>query len=132
MSSETSDLPVLHFETQSDWERWLEDNTNAGGVWLKIAKQRAGAASISYGEALETALCYGWIDSQMKRLDDMFYVQKFSPRRVKSVWSRVNRDKATELIQRRKMKPTGLKQVELAKADGRWDAAYESQSREGD
>jgi uncharacterized protein YdeI (YjbR/CyaY-like superfamily) len=95
-------------------------------VWLRFAKKGSGVVSVVYAEALEVALCYGWIDSQVKTLDERFYLQKFTPRRAGSKWSRINRDKVTELTKQGRMKPAGLEQVELAKADGRWAAAYSS------
>ena len=123
-------LPIISFETQQDWERWLaERHTNTEGIWLKIAKKETGALSISYAEALESALCYGWIDGQKASFDDKYWLQKFTPRRPKSIWSKVNCDKATALMAEGRMQPAGIRQVELAKADGRWDQAYESQSK---
>jgi uncharacterized protein YdeI (YjbR/CyaY-like superfamily) len=93
---------------------------------LKFAKKGSGVESVAYAEALEVALCYGWIDSQVARLDERFYLQKFTPRRARSKWSRINREKIDELVKQGRMKPAGLEQVERAKADGRWDAAYSS------
>jgi uncharacterized protein YdeI (YjbR/CyaY-like superfamily) len=122
-------LPTLFFETQQDWEGWLkEHHAEVAGVWLKFAKKGTGIASLSYAEALEGALCYGWIDGQKASLDDDYWLQKFTPRRAKSIWSQINREKALALIAAGRMQPAGLRQVELAKADGRWDAAYASQS----
>jgi uncharacterized protein YdeI (YjbR/CyaY-like superfamily) len=124
-----ADLPVLKFGSQAEWEKWLEKNGGqADGVWLKFAKENSGETTVNYAEALEEALCYGWIDSQAKTLDDKFYVQKFTPRRAKSVWSKINVEKAEALIKAGRMRPAGLAQVEAAKADGRWSAAYEGQS----
>lgn len=122
-------FPVLSFETQHDWEAWLnERHADTPGLWLKIAKKEAGVQSVSYAEALESALCYGWIDGQKAALDGQHWLQKFTPRRSKSAWSRVNCAKAAALLAAGRMQPAGLRQIELAKADGRWDAAYESQS----
>jgi uncharacterized protein YdeI (YjbR/CyaY-like superfamily) len=122
------DVPVIAFETQDDWSAWLEEHhAEPSGLWLKIAKKEAGVPSVTYAEALEIALCYGWIDGQKRALDDQFWLQRFTPRRPKSIWSRVNRDKATALIAEGKMRPAGLRQVELARGDGRWEAAYQSQ-----
>jgi uncharacterized protein YdeI (YjbR/CyaY-like superfamily) len=122
-------LPTLFFETQQDWEGWLkEHHAEVAGVWLKFAKKGTGIASLSYAEALEGALCYGWIDGQKASLDDDYWLQKFTPRRAKSIWSQINREKALALIAAGRMQPAGLRQVELAKADGHWDAAYASQS----
>jgi uncharacterized protein YdeI (YjbR/CyaY-like superfamily) len=124
------DLPVLFFGSQTEWAAWLDANhDSSAGVWLKIAKRSASTDSVSYGEALDVALCYGWIDGQKGRLDDDFWLQRFTPRRSRSRWSKINCAKATALIESGQMKAAGLRQVEAAKADGRWDAAYESQRR---
>ena len=98
------------------------------GCGSKIAKKGSGLETVSYAEALESALCYGWIDGQKASFDDQYWLQRFTPRRARSKWSKVNRQKATELIERGEMKPAGLREVERAKADGRWDAAYDAQS----
>jgi uncharacterized protein YdeI (YjbR/CyaY-like superfamily) len=122
-------LPVIAFATQQDWEAWLkEHHTATRGIWLKIAKKETGIPSLSYAEALESALCYGWIDGQKASFDDQYWLQKFTPRGPKSMWSKVNCDKATALLASGRMQPAGIRQVELAKADGRWGAAYQSQS----
>jgi uncharacterized protein YdeI (YjbR/CyaY-like superfamily) len=119
--------PILAFASRGEWEAWLDAEHGASdGVWLKFAKKGSGVETVAYPEALEIALCYGWIDSQVARLDDRFYLQKFTPRRARSKWSRINREKIEELTKQGRMKPAGLEQVELAKADGRWDAAYAS------
>jgi len=124
------DLSILAFETQQDWEAWLNEHHAASkGIWLKVAKKEAGIATVTYAEALEGALCYGWIDGQKASFDDQYWLQKFTPRRPKSVWSKVNCDKATALLAAGRMQPAGIRQVELAKADGRWEAAYDSQSK---
>jgi uncharacterized protein YdeI (YjbR/CyaY-like superfamily) len=116
---------ILFFASQDEWEAWLDaEHAGSDGVWLKFAKKGSGVETVVYAEALEVALCYGWIDSQVKTLDERFYLQKFTPRRAKSKWSRINRDKIEELTKQGRMKPAGLEQVELAKADGRWEAAY--------
>ncbi|MBO0796303.1 MAG: YdeI/OmpD-associated family protein [Ktedonobacteraceae bacterium] len=126
----TEDLPIIAFETWQNWEVWLkEHHTGTKGVWLKIAKKETGISSVSYAEALDSAICYGWIDGQKASLDDRYWLQKFTPRRSKSIWSKVNCDKATALIAEGRMQPEGLRQVELAKADGRWDQAYASQGK---
>lgn len=123
------DLPTLTFASQADWEAWLEArHAEARGVWIKIAKKATGIASITHAEALESALCYGWIDGQRVGFDEAYFLQKFTPRRARSGWSRVNREKALELIAAGRMRPGGLREVERAQADGRWDAAYEPQS----
>ncbi len=124
-----NDIPVMLFEQQKEWAVWLDKNhAMSSGVWLKLAKKAAGLNSVSYDEALEVALCYGWIDGQKKSYDESSWLQKFTPRRVKSIWSKVNREKAQKLIESGQMKPAGLKAVEAARQDGRWDAAYDSPS----
>jgi uncharacterized protein YdeI (YjbR/CyaY-like superfamily) len=123
------DLPIVSFPTQAAWAEWLEKNhVTSQGVWVKIAKKTTGVRSVSYAEALDAALCYGWIDGQKAKLDDDFWLQRFTPRRTRSKWSKINCTKATALIQNGEMKPAGLLEVERAKSDGRWDAAYEGQS----
>lgn len=125
----TENLPTLLFERQQDWEAWLaEHHADPSGVWLKLAKKGASITSLSYAEALESALCYGWIDGQKAAFDSECWLQKFTPRRAKSIWSQINREKAIALIAAGRMQPAGLRQVDLAKADGRWDAAYAPQS----
>ncbi len=124
----TNELPRLAFATSADWEAWLETHHfTANGVWLRLAKQGSGIATVSYAEALDVALCFGWIDGQKAPEDARFWRQKFTPRRPKSRWSQVNREKAEALVAAGKMRPTGLLQMTLAQADGRWDAAYASQ-----
>jgi len=123
-------VPTIAFETQQDWEAWLkEHHADTRGIWLKIAKKEARSPSVSYAEALDSALCYGWIDGQKAAFDDKYWLQKFTPRTAKSIWSKVNCDKAEALIAEGRMQPAGLRQVELAKSDGRWERAYESQSK---
>ena len=123
-------LQVMPFETQQDWETWLkEHHADTKGIWLKLAKKAAGTPSVSYAEALDSALCYGWIDGQKASFDDKYWLQKFTPRGARSIWSKVNCDKATALIAEGRMQLAGLRQVELAKSDGRWETAYESQSK---
>jgi uncharacterized protein YdeI (YjbR/CyaY-like superfamily) len=123
-------LPTISFETQQDWEAWLkEHHTDTKGLWLKIAKKGTAIPSVNYAEALESALCYGWIDGQKASCDDKYWLQNFTPRSPKSMWSKVNCDKATALIATGRMQPAGLRQVEVARTDGRWDLAYESQSK---
>jgi uncharacterized protein YdeI (YjbR/CyaY-like superfamily) len=119
--------PILDFASQAEWEAWLDtEHSRSDGVWLRFAKKGSGVASVVYAEALDVALCYGWIDSQVARYDGRFYLQKFTPRRSRSTWSRINREKIEALTKEGRMKPAGLEQVELAKSDGRWDAAYAS------
>src|SRR6266480_81529 len=123
-------MPIMSFETQQGWEEWLkEHHAETKGIWLKIAKKEASTPSVSYAEALDSALCYGWIDGQKAAFDDKYWLQKFTPRTTKSIWSKVNCNKAEALIAEGRMQPAGLRQVELAKSDGRWERAYESQSK---
>ncbi|HWI94836.1 MAG TPA: YdeI/OmpD-associated family protein [Solirubrobacterales bacterium] len=122
------DLPVLLFASKQELEAWLEENQGgADGLWLKIAKKGSGVESVDYAEALELALCFGWIDSQKRGFDEVFFLQRFTPRRPRGKWSQINRAKAEELIAAGVMRPAGLAEVEAAKADGRWDAAYAGQ-----
>jgi uncharacterized protein YdeI (YjbR/CyaY-like superfamily) len=124
----TADQPVLTFETRAAWEEWLErHHATAAGLWLALAKKASGIQTVSYQEALEAALCYGWIDGQKGKLDDDYFMQRFTPRQPRSKWSKINCDKAAQLIARGAMKAAGLREVERAKADGRWDAAYAGQ-----
>ena len=126
----TENLPIMSFETQQNWEAWLkEHHADSKGLWLKIAKKDTGIPSVSYAQALESALCYGWIDGQKASFDDTYWLQKFTPRGPKSMWSQVNCDKVTVLMASGRMQPAGIRQVELARADGRWEAAYEPQSK---
>jgi uncharacterized protein YdeI (YjbR/CyaY-like superfamily) len=125
-----TDLPALFFERQKDWAVWLDKNhATSSGVWLKLARKASGIQSVTYDEALEVALCYGWIDGQRKSHDETSWLQKFTPRGPKSIWSKINTEKAQRLIESGRMKPAGLKAIESAKQDGRWDAAYASQSK---
>jgi uncharacterized protein YdeI (YjbR/CyaY-like superfamily) len=103
------------------------NHARASGIWIKVAKRGSGIRSVTHAEAVEVALCYGWIDGQRQRYDDEYFVQRFTPRRPRSIWSKINRDKARELIASGAMQPAGLREVERAQADGRWDAAYASQ-----
>ncbi|MEY2456324.1 MAG: hypothetical protein QOK06_1418 [Acidimicrobiaceae bacterium] len=122
------DLPKIPFASAAEWEQWLEDNhANSDGVWVKIAKKGAGIESVRYPEVLESALCFGWIDGRREALDAQHFLQRFTPRRSRSRWSRINRDKAERLIADGRMRRAGLAEVERAKADGRWEAAYEGQ-----
>lgn len=124
----TTDLPILPFASKKKWADWLaRHHDKSAGVWLKLAKKGSEIPSLTYDEALEVALCYGWIDGQKKGFDDKFWLQKFTPRGPKSIWSKINTEKAEKLIKSGEMKPAGLKAIEAAKQDGRWDAAYESQ-----
>lgn len=126
----TSDsLPVISFESGAAWESWLAtEHASSAGVWLKIAKKGSSSQTISYADALAVALCFGWIDGQKGKLDDDFWLQRFTPRKPGSRWSRINTDRAAELIESGRMRPAGQAEVDRAKADGRWAAAYESSS----
>lgn len=128
--SEKATDPVLSFATQDAWEKWLEENhEDVPGVWVRIPKAASGLDGVDYAQALQSALCYGWIDGQKKKLDEQSWLQRFTPRRRGSKWSKVNRQKAIELIEQGRMRPAGLREVEKAKADGRWEAAYAAQSK---
>jgi uncharacterized protein YdeI (YjbR/CyaY-like superfamily) len=125
-----AELEILRCANQDVWHDWLQSNqAGSSGVWLKIAKQGSGQATVSYPQALEVAICFGWIDGQKRRFDDAFWLQRFTPRGPRSKWSQVNRQKAGELIAAGRMRDAGHAQVQAAQADGRWDAAYEPQSR---
>jgi uncharacterized protein YdeI (YjbR/CyaY-like superfamily) len=124
---QSDEFQTLTFPTQAKFRAWLEKNhAKEPGLWIKYAKKGSGIKTMVYAEAVEVALCYGWIDGKVRTVDESYYVQRFTPRRKQSNWSRINRDKAEALIAAGKMKPAGLAEVERAKADGRWDAAYES------
>ena len=121
------DAPTLVFQNQKAWAAWLAKNHGKSfGVWLRMAKKASGLQSVSHSEALEAALCYGWIDGQTKSADENAWLQKFTPRTKKSIWSKINRQKALALIEAGQMKLAGLEEIERAKKDGRWDAAYDS------
>lgn len=121
------EVPTLLFENASHWEAWLrEHHAELNGVWIKLAKKASGIPSVTYGEALDVALCFGWIDGQKKALDGSFFLQRFTPRRPRSLWSKRNTTRCVELTVAGKMQPSGLAEVEAAKRDGRWDAAYDS------
>jgi uncharacterized protein YdeI (YjbR/CyaY-like superfamily) len=115
----------LRCSSAAEWDAWLaEHHGECDGVWLELAKKDGGATTVTYDEAIEAALRYGWIDSQVRRLDERFYQQRFTPRRPRSPWSKVNRAKAEALIAAGRMEPAGLAEVERAQADGRWERAY--------
>jgi uncharacterized protein YdeI (YjbR/CyaY-like superfamily) len=123
------DLPVILFPSAAELEAWLEDeHARSDGIWLKIARKGTGVESVTHAEAVEVGLCFGWIDGQARRLDDRHYLQRFTPRRPRSRWSRLNRERVEALDAAGRMRPSGLAEVEAAKADGRWDAAYEPPS----
>jgi uncharacterized protein YdeI (YjbR/CyaY-like superfamily) len=120
-------LPRIFFSSSAAWELWLADNHASDGVWVKIAKKDVDIASVRYPEVLDGALCFGWIDGRREALDGRHFLQRFTPRRSRSRWSQINREKAEELIAQDRMRPAGLAEVERAKADGRWAAAYAGQ-----
>lgn len=122
------ELQIRLFADLGELEAWLEQNHDASaGAWLKIAEKGTGNRSVTYAEALELALCFGWIDSQKRGLDEAYFLQRFTPRRPRGRWSKINREKAEALIAAGRMRPAGLAEVEAARADGRWEAAYEGQ-----
>ncbi len=122
-------LSILSFESAKHWERWLAKNHKlSSGVWLRIQKKDSDRQSVTYAKALDVALCYGWIDGQKKSADDQSWLQKFTPRGLKSAWSKKNTEHVERLTMAGKMKPAGLAAVEAAKNDGRWKAAYDSQA----
>jgi uncharacterized protein YdeI (YjbR/CyaY-like superfamily) len=123
------DLPVHAFASQADFEAWLEaEHETAPGLWVRIAKKSSGIPTVSPAEAIESCLCFGWIDGKRISNDDTTFLQRYTPRRSRSKWSKINRDTATRLIDEGRMRPRGLAEVQRAKEDGRWDAAYDSPS----
>jgi uncharacterized protein YdeI (YjbR/CyaY-like superfamily) len=127
MTTTPTEFPTLTFENVATLEQWMHENhQQANGVWIKIAKKASGIASVTHDQALDIALCFGWIDGQRKSLDDAWFLQKFTPRRPRSLWSKRNIEKVTSLIEAGRMQESGIAEIDLAKADGRWDAAYDS------
>lgn len=123
------EIPIVSFATQAAWSKWLGKNhATSSGIWIQFAKKASGIRSVSYPEALEIALCYGWIDSQKKAHDAETFLQKFTPRGARSIWSMINRDKVLALLESGRMELAGIAAMERAKKDGRWDAAYKSQA----
>jgi uncharacterized protein YdeI (YjbR/CyaY-like superfamily) len=121
--------PILGFDSQKAWEEWLEENhRTSSGIWMRLAKKTSGIQSVSYAEAVESALCYGWIDGHKRPHSETAWLQRFTPRRSRSMWSQINRDKALALIESRRMKAAGHEEIERARQDGRWEAAYGSPS----
>ena len=119
------EAPIIAFESAEDWHAWIDAHQDdQNGVWLKLARAGSGIASVTRDEALDVALCYGWIDGQGRSLDEHYWLQRFTPRRPRSKWSQVNTRKVEALIAAGRMQPAGLREIERAKADGRWDAAY--------
>lgn len=124
------DLPMLAFTTEAGWQEWLSQHyQDPKGIWLRFYKKGSGQPTIVYARALDVALCYGWIDSQTQKYDELSYLQKFTPRRRRSPWSKINREKAERLISAGRMQPAGQREIDAAKADGRWNAAYDAFSR---
>jgi uncharacterized protein YdeI (YjbR/CyaY-like superfamily) len=124
------DLKIISFKNMKELEKWLEKNHNISpGIWIKFYKKGSGVTSINYSEALDEALCYGWIDGQLRKGDDKFYLQKFTPRRIKSIWSKRNVEHVERLEKEGRMKPSGLKHIEAAQSDGRWSKTYDSPSK---
>jgi uncharacterized protein YdeI (YjbR/CyaY-like superfamily) len=122
MTTRKPELPIIALASREAWETWLEEHhATSDGLWLKLAKKGSGLDSVSVAEALDVALCYGWIDSQAASFDDEYWLQRFTPRRPRSKWSRVNRSKVSKLIEEGRMRPAGLREVERAKAEGRWE-----------
>lgn len=129
-SAPAAELPILSFATPRAFSKWLAGHhASSRGIWLRLAKRASGVSSVTYAEAVEVALTWGWIDGQKQRSDETSWLQKFTPRGARSVWSKINREKALKLIEAGTMQPAGLAQVERAKQDGRWDVAYDSPSR---
>jgi len=127
VQSGTQFMQTLHFKTSADFRHWLEKHhADCDGIWLRISKKDSQETSVTYAEALDQALCYGWIDGQKKPFDKLSWLQKFTPRRPKSGWSKINTQHVERLIQAEAMTPAGMVAVEAAKADGRWEAAYAS------
>ncbi|MEU8653747.1 YdeI/OmpD-associated family protein [Streptomyces sp. NPDC048737] len=123
----TQDLEIVVFASAGAFEAWLDENHAVSpGIWLKLRKKGPGIVALDYAAALDVALCHGWIDGQKAAFDDQWWLQRFTPRRPRSRWSKVNRDKATALIEQGRMRPPGQAEVDRAKADGRWEAAYDS------
>ncbi|MEO7431671.1 MAG: YdeI/OmpD-associated family protein [Dokdonella sp.] len=126
--SKTEELQhIRSFKTIAAWAEWLAENHGASsGLWLRLAMKSSGIPSVTYAEAVDVALCHGWIDGQKKPDNEQYWLQKFTPRKSKSIWSKINREKALSLIERGEMKAGGLQEVDRAKSDGRWDDAYDS------
>jgi uncharacterized protein YdeI (YjbR/CyaY-like superfamily) len=122
---EAASQPTLRFASQEEFRTWLAaEGAASDGIWIEHAKKASGIASVTYDEALDVALCFGWIDGQVKGVDEQFYKQRWTPRRMRSPWSKRNCDKVQALIESGEMQPAGLAEIERAKADGRWERAY--------
>ena len=128
--SSPPDFPIISFASAAEWETWLEQNHAAShGVWLRMFKKGSGHESVNHPGALDVALCFGWIDGQARPHDEESWLQKFTPRRPRSAWSRRNTEKVERLISEGRMRPSGLQEVETAKLDGRWQKAYDSPAK---
>ena len=123
-----TDLPIKLFRNEAAWEKWLAAHGDEPGVWLKIAKKETGATSVSYSQALDVALCHGWIDGLKRSCDAQYFLQRFTPRKARSLWSKLNVARVEKLVAAGRKQPAGLREVDAAKADGRWDAAYQAAS----
>lgn len=123
-----TDLPIKLFKDAAAWEKWLAAHGDAPGLWLKIAKKDQGVTSVNYSDALDVALCHGWIDGLKRACDEQYFLQRFTPRKPRSLWSKLNVARIEKLIGSGRMQPAGLREVERAKADGRWEAAYHAAS----
>ena len=122
-----SDYPIIPFVSQAEFTQWMVQNHDKeNGIWLRFYKKNSGVTTVVYSEALDVALCFGWIDGQVKKFDDISYIQKFTPRRAKSMWSKRNREHVARLEKEGRMQPGGIREVEAAKRDGRWESAYDS------
>jgi len=120
-------LQIITFDTQEHFESWMEENNSlTEGIWVRFYKKNSLTSSISYDEALDVALCYGWIDGHVKKFDELSYIRKFTPRRSKSMWSKRNIEHISRLEKENRMRPPGIREVEKAKNDGRWEKAYDS------
>jgi uncharacterized protein YdeI (YjbR/CyaY-like superfamily) len=125
----TAEQPIVFFENEKAWEMWLSSHFDSSpGVWLRIAKKSASLKSVTYQEALDVALCHGWIDGQKKKFDDESWIQKFTPRAKRSIWSKINREKSGALISQGRMQPAGHAAIEQAKENGQWEAAFDPHS----
>ena len=128
MTTLPTDLPIKLFRTEAAWETWLAAHVESPGVWLRIAKKDTGATSVSYSQALDVALCHGWIDGLKRSCDAQYFLQRFTPRKAKSLWSKLNIARVEKLVAAGRMQAAGSREVEAAKADGRWNAAYAAAS----
>jgi uncharacterized protein YdeI (YjbR/CyaY-like superfamily) len=125
MGDQIADLPVMEFVSAKAWAAWLEQHhDSSAGIWLKVAKKGTGVVTVTMPDVIDIALCYGWIDGLRHKHDDVYFRQRMTPRQSRSRWSQINRDKAEALLEAGRMQPAGLRQLDAAKADGRWEAAY--------